>query len=257
MTAAVNAATTAAATATDAAGAAPTDLLVAAASAAAALLPSPSPLVPGPTQTPLPPESAATVVLAEFTGDVSGAVAVVVDPALEAALAGAQGGPLPVEAAVAPALEAAVAALGVAVLSPARTSTVAELLTVPELHLVPLVADGEVAAWVGLRLRAADGSPVRAAAPAGAPARPLGAGSGLHLLRDVEMTLTVELGRARLSVRELLGLTPGSVVELDRAAGAPADLMVNGRLLARGEVVVVDEDYGIRITEIVEPGGEG
>ena len=65
------------------------------------------------------------------------------------------------------------------------------------------------------------------------------------------MTLTVELGRARLPVRQVLELTPGAVLELDRSAGAPADVMVNGRLIARGEVVVVDEDYGIRITEIV------
>ncbi len=58
-----------------------------------------------------------------------------------------------------------------------------------------------------------------------------------------------------MTVRELLELTPGSVVELDRAAGAPADLLVNGRVIARGEVVVVDEDFGLRITELVEPGG--
>jgi len=63
----------------------------------------------------------------------------------------------------------------------------------------------------------------------------------------------VEIGRTRMTVKELLQLTPGAVVELDRAAGSPADLLVNGRLIARGEIVVVDEDYGIRVTEIV-PG---
>ena len=73
----------------------------------------------------------------------------------------------------------------------------------------------------------------------------------LRLLFDVEMTLTAEIGRTRLPVRQVLDLLPGSVLELDRAAGAPADLMINGRLIARGEVVVIDEDYGIRITEIV------
>jgi flagellar motor switch protein FliN/FliY len=69
------------------------------------------------------------------------------------------------------------------------------------------------------------------------------------------MEVTVEIGRTRMSVGELLGLTPGHVVELDRAAGAPVDLFVNGTLLARGEVVVVDEDFGFRVTEIV--GGQG
>jgi flagellar motor switch protein FliN/FliY len=73
----------------------------------------------------------------------------------------------------------------------------------------------------------------------------------MRLLHDVEMTLTAEIGRTKLPVRQVLDLVPGTILELDRAAGAPADVMVNGRLVARGEVVVVDEDYGIRITEIV------
>jgi flagellar motor switch protein FliN/FliY len=74
---------------------------------------------------------------------------------------------------------------------------------------------------------------------------------GLDLLHDVEMEVTAELGRTRMSVRELLSLAPGVVIELDRLAGGPADLLVNGRLVARGEVVVIDENFGIRITEIV------
>jgi flagellar motor switch protein FliN/FliY len=74
---------------------------------------------------------------------------------------------------------------------------------------------------------------------------------GVELLHGVAMEVTVELGRTRLSVRELLALCPGDVLELDRAAGSPADLLVNGRLIARGEVVVVDEDFALRVTEIV------
>ncbi len=74
---------------------------------------------------------------------------------------------------------------------------------------------------------------------------------GVELLSDVEMGVTAELGRTRLSIRELLSLQPGSIVELDRAAGSPVDLLVNGTLVARGEVVVIDEEFGIRITEIV------
>lgn len=73
----------------------------------------------------------------------------------------------------------------------------------------------------------------------------------LMLLADVEMGVTAELGRRRMSVRELLSLTPGSVIELDRAAGSPVDVLVNGTLIARGEVVVIDEEFGIRISEIV------
>ena len=77
-------------------------------------------------------------------------------------------------------------------------------------------------------------------------------GRGLEMLHDVDMEVTVELGRTRMTVRDLLALTPGAVLELDRAAGSPADLLVNGRLIARGEVVVVDEDFGLRVTEIVD-----
>ncbi|HEU5084059.1 MAG TPA: flagellar motor switch protein FliN [Acidimicrobiales bacterium] len=73
----------------------------------------------------------------------------------------------------------------------------------------------------------------------------------LDLLHDVEMAVTVELGRTRMAVRDLLSLAPGAVVELDRAAGSPVDVLVNGKLIARGEVVVIDDDFGIRISEIL------
>ena len=78
----------------------------------------------------------------------------------------------------------------------------------------------------------------------------------LELLRHVAMEVTVEIGRTRMTVGELLSLHPGEVVELDRAASAPADLLVNGTLIARGEVVVVDEDFGLRISEIVTDAAE-
>ncbi len=72
----------------------------------------------------------------------------------------------------------------------------------------------------------------------------------LAVLNDVELVVTAELGRTTMPVRDLLGLTPGMVVEIDRAAGSPIDLLVNGRRIATGEVVVIDEEFGIRITEI-------
>ncbi|MGB3412752.1 MAG: flagellar motor switch protein FliN [Microthrixaceae bacterium] len=81
--------------------------------------------------------------------------------------------------------------------------------------------------------------------------KPLGA--ALSRLADVEMLVTAELGRTRMNVSELLTLGPGSIIELDRAAGSPVDLLVNNTLIARGEVVVVDEEYGVRLTEIVGP----
>ncbi len=78
-----------------------------------------------------------------------------------------------------------------------------------------------------------------------------GVASGLEVLHDVEMGVTVELGRTRMLLRDILGVVPGSVIELDRAASAPVDVLVNGTLIARGEVVVIDEEFGIRITEVV------
>ena len=75
----------------------------------------------------------------------------------------------------------------------------------------------------------------------------------LELLLDVPLDLAVELGRARMSIQELLALGPGSVVELDKVAGEPLDILVNNRLVARGEAVVVNDKFGIRITDIVSP----
>ena len=79
----------------------------------------------------------------------------------------------------------------------------------------------------------------------------------IDLLRDVMMGVSVELGRTRMPVQQILGLIPGSIIELDRAAGAPVDVMVNGKLIAHGEVVVVDEEFAVRISEVCEPDGDG
>ncbi len=73
----------------------------------------------------------------------------------------------------------------------------------------------------------------------------------IDLLADVELGVSAELGRTRMSVRRLLSLAPGAVVELDRSAGSPIDVLVNGKLIARGEVIVIDEEFGVRISEVV------
>jgi flagellar motor switch protein FliN/FliY len=75
----------------------------------------------------------------------------------------------------------------------------------------------------------------------------------MELLLDVNMTLTVELGRTRRSVKEVLSYGEGSIVELEKLSGEPVDILVNGRLIARGEVVVIDETYGVRVTELLDP----
>ena len=88
--------------------------------------------------------------------------------------------------------------------------------------------------------------------PSGALAVPGGLADGRSIdrLYTVDMAVTVELGRTRMSMRDLLALRPGKVIELDRSARAPVDILVNNTLLAHGEVVVVDEELGVRVTEI-------
>jgi flagellar motor switch protein FliN/FliY len=86
--------------------------------------------------------------------------------------------------------------------------------------------------------------------PSGSMDQTRGQGGDLRRLRDVLVELTVEIGRTQMTVGETLELRPGSVVTLERMAGEPVDLLVNGRRIARGEVVVVDEEFGLRVTEI-------
>lgn len=85
-----------------------------------------------------------------------------------------------------------------------------------------------------------------------------GASSGvdndkLDVILDIPVTLSMEVGSTKIPIRNLLQLTQGSVVELDRLAGEPLDVMVNGTLIAHGEVVVINEKYGIRLTDVMSP----
>ncbi|MGI5236650.1 flagellar motor switch protein FliN [Dactylosporangium sp. CA-139066] len=230
----------------------------AAAQAAVALLPASSPLSVGaPTQNVDELGVSGQAVRARFTGAAQGEVAIVVTQDLVEALANSPMGSLDLSQAVRPALEAAAAVLGPVVVDPGEllepAQALGELVAAGGV-LVPLVADElGVQAAVGLAVAAevmggqggGAEAPERERGRSGPPA--------FDLLHDVEMEVTAELGRTRMSVRELLSLAPGAVIELDRAAGGPADLLVNGRLIARGEVVVIDENFGIRITEIVGP----
>ncbi|WP_304512045.1 flagellar motor switch protein FliN [Dermatobacter hominis] len=181
-------------------------------------------------------------------------------------------------AAAASALEAwarghgAAVTASVPVVTPEAVAEVFELGHDDALDAIALDLDGRHVATVAVLGRIAEPAPAPGPAPAPttaaapaptaptspaataaapAPEEPIGARSPLSLLADVEMTVTAELGRTRMNVSELLTLGPGSVVELDRAAGSPADLLVNGTPVARGEVVVVDEEYAIRVTEIL------
>ena len=84
-------------------------------------------------------------------------------------------------------------------------------------------------------------------------AAPDGAGNDLNMILDIPVQLTVELGRTRIPIKHILQLAQGSVVELETLAGEPMDVLVNGFLIAQGEVVVVNDKFGIRLTDIVTP----
>ena len=99
------------------------------------------------------------------------------------------------------------------------------------------------------------GAPVAVAAGRGAPERRRGQQVGdLDLLAEVVLTLSAEIGHTEMTINEVLRLRPGSIIELEKLAGEPIDLFIGDRLIARGEVVVVDDNFGVRITEL---GGEG
>ncbi|QXG75037.1 flagellar motor switch protein FliN [Modestobacter sp. L9-4] len=223
--------------------------VAAAAQAAAAAMPAELDLRAGetvadPESVPLPPAPGAAVTAA-LGGEVSGDIVLVLSEEIVSALTNSPVGAMDVATALRPALEAAAAALGKVRVAAERVEDV-----VPALDglrdkgvflAVPLLQGSEICATLALQVTLP---------------RPRERRGSLDLLRNVAMEVTVEIGRTRMTVSELLSLHPGEVIELDRAAGAPADLLVNGTLIARGEIVVVDEDFGLRISEIVTDSGE-
>lgn len=133
-----------------------------------------------------------------------------------------------------------------------------EIRTESDVTTVRWVVEASLGALLG------DGDPVDPSPGAGPSVAPAtlpelthttapGRARDLQLLADVPMNVSVEIGRGTVQVRELLCLVQGSIVELDRVVGAPVDVLVNGTLVAHGDIVVVGDDLGVRITEIVEP----
>ncbi len=120
------------------------------------------------------------------------------------------------------------------------------------------VAEGEREAASGEQA-AAEGGGATAAPPAAlfeefsAAAEKAATPQGFDMILDIPVNLTVQLGRTKISIRNLLQLAHGSVVELEGMAGEPLDVLVNGTLIAQGEVVVVNEKFGIRLTDVITP----
>jgi flagellar motor switch protein FliN len=99
--------------------------------------------------------------------------------------------------------------------------------------------------------------PITEPEPAPFPRAVRNAQPSLELLRDVEVEVTLEIGRKRMRIGDLLKLGAGQTLELDKAAGEPLEIMVNGRVIGRGEAIVVGDRYALRITEIVASKGDG
>jgi flagellar motor switch protein FliN/FliY len=93
-------------------------------------------------------------------------------------------------------------------------------------------------------VRPAEFSPISAKGVSGNVSR-------IDLVSDIPVRVTVELGRTRKNISEILSMSTGSIIELDRMAGESVDVLVNGKLIAKGEVVVIDENFGVRVTEII------
>ncbi|QEE60194.1 flagellar motor switch protein FliN [Salinibacterium sp. dk2585] len=147
---------------------------------------------------------------------------------------------------VRPALDAAAEVLGSGVLGDVSESDASALFSDRTSTVFELTADGVAVGWFAIRIR-------EGGAVVGATRKSSEEVVGkLGRINNVEMALTVEIGRTRMSVRDVLGLEPGAVIELDRSAGAPADILLNGRLIAHGEIVVIDQDYAVRITTILD-----
>ena len=212
------------------------------------------------------PEGPTRSVSLPFTQGIDGEVALIVGSQLAAALEAAAPDEL-LTTSSGPALEAGASAMSALVDSHVGLGRATEVPTDTvvaddgaDFVVYPLLQDDERVACLVIRIATSEPSTSVAlhdftqlndATPGNGSSRPLA------ILKDVEMGVTAELGRRRMTVRDLLALTPGSVIELDRAAGSPVDVLVNGTLIARGEVVVIDEEFGIRIAEIVaaEPMG--
>ncbi len=146
---------------------------------------------------------------------------------------------------VRPAIEAASATLGVGVLGDITEADASAIVAASGTAVFELTTAAGSIGWFAIRLHA---TAITSAAPA--PSAPTS--GNLSRISNVEMSLTVEIGRTRMAVRDLLALEPGAVVELDRSAGTPADILLNGKLIAHGDVVVVDQDYAVRITRILD-----
>lgn len=191
-------------------------------------------------------------IAATFVGAVTADFALVLTDRSFLAAAGGTVGVVAAVDVLRPAMEAAAGVFDAGVLGELREEDAAALLSDPETAVFELSDGVSPAGWFAVRVREQGTVQDARRQDARTQAQDGLVSARLGLISNVEMALTVEIGRTRMSVRDALALEPGKVIELDRSAGAPADVLLNGRLIAHGEVVVVDQDYAVRITRILD-----
>lgn len=200
----------------------------------------------------VPARSTSGALVASFVGATSADLALVLtDTSSLDAAAGTDSPLVSSQDVLRPALDGAAATLGIGVLGDVQVEDASALFADDETNVFQLTGDGVIAGWFAIRLRE-NGTVNGSTGNGSTGSAPHSVVGKLGRINNVEMALTVEIGRARMSVRDVLALEPGAVIELDRSAGAPADVLLNGRLIAHGEIVVVDQDYAVRITNILD-----
>ncbi|WP_066516825.1 flagellar motor switch protein FliN [Curtobacterium ammoniigenes] len=203
-------------------------------------------VTPRPAGSPVP-AAVRQAVVAMFVGSPSAELALAVQDAgaVFAQTGGALG--LDIAAVLHPSLVAASELLGSGVLGDSSVEDASRVFEDLEAQTFTISDEsGQELGWFAIRRLATTTS----------GAGPVDVAGRLARISNIEMALTVEIGRTRMSVRDVLAIEPGGVIELDRSAGAPADVLLNGRLIAHGEIVVVDQDYAVRITQILDRADE-
>ncbi len=216
------------------------------ADALVAHLPGPALLAQPHGSDPVPMQVLEAGVSATYVGPRSADIAVILLDRTELIAAGGGGDRVRLGDVLRPALEAAAEQIGGGHLGEAADGVPASLFQSADAVVFDLIGEEGVAGWFAIALRT--------------PAPPRSfrdVSSRLGRISTVQMTLSVEIGRAVVSVQELLDAQPGTVIELDRAVGSEADVFLNGRMIAHGEIVVVDRRFAVRVTEVLDIAESG
>ena len=195
---------------------------------------------------PVPMQVLEAGVSATYVGPRSADLAVILLDRTELIAAGGGGDRVRLGDVLRPALEAATEQIGGGHLGEAADGVPTSLFQSADAVVFDLIGEEGVAGWFAIALRT--------------PAPPRSfrdVSSRLGRISTVQMTLSVEIGRAVVSVQELLDAQPGTVIELDRAVGSEADVFLNGRMIAHGEIVVVDRRFAVRVTEVLDTAETG